>query len=113
MALELEHFDVKAMIDELIDTVGSLVQKNRNTFTVHCSADAGTMHGDLTKTRQILLNLLSNAGKFTTNGTVTVDVRQRRERRRAVHRVQRDGHRRRHDRRAGRARSSSRSRRPT
>ena len=75
MALELERFDVKAMIDELADTVGSLIQKNHNTFTVRCGDDAGTMYGDLTKTRQILLNLLSNAGKFTTNGAVTVDVR--------------------------------------
>ena len=75
MGLELERFDVKAMIDELTDTVGPLVQKNRNTLTVRCAADAGMMHGDLTKTRQILLNLLSNAGKFTSDGTVTIDVR--------------------------------------
>ena len=75
MGLELERFDVKAMIDELADTVGPLVQKNRNTFNVRCDADAGTMHGDLTKTRQILLNLLSNAGKFTSNGTVSIEVR--------------------------------------
>jgi signal transduction histidine kinase len=76
MALELEHFDVKGMMDEVTDTVGTLVQKNHNTFTVRCSDDAGTMYGDLTKTRQILLNLLSNAGKFTSNGAVTVDVRR-------------------------------------
>ncbi|HUQ87332.1 MAG TPA: ATP-binding protein [Vicinamibacterales bacterium] len=76
MALELEHFDVKAMIDEVADTVGTLVQKNGNTFTVRCSADAGSMYGDLTKTRQILLNVLSNAAKFTSNGAVTVDVRR-------------------------------------
>ena len=76
MGLELESFDVKAMIDELTDTVGPLVQKNRNALNVRCDADAGTMHGDLTKTRQILLNLLSNAGKFTSDGTVTIDVRR-------------------------------------
>ncbi len=76
MGLELERFDVKAMIDELADTVSSLIQKNSNVFTVRCAADAGTMYGDLTKTRQILLNLLSNAGKFTTHGTITVDVRR-------------------------------------
>ena len=76
MALELEHFDVRGMLDEVTDTVGTLVQKNHNTFTVRCSDDAGTMYGDLTKTRQILLNLLSNAGKFTSNGAVSVDVRR-------------------------------------
>jgi signal transduction histidine kinase len=76
MGLELESFDVKGMIDELADSVGSLVQKNSNVLTVNCGADVGAMYGDLTKTRQILLNLLSNAGKFTTAGVITVDVRR-------------------------------------
>jgi two-component system, sensor histidine kinase and response regulator len=76
MGLELERFGVQPMIDELADSVGSLVQKNRNVLTVHCSADAGTMHGDLTKTRQILLNLLSNAAKFTTEGSIRIDVQR-------------------------------------
>ncbi len=76
MALELERFDVKTMVNELADTVSSLVQKNRNVLSVRCADDVGTMHGDLTKTRQILLNLLSNAGKFTTDGTVIVDVQR-------------------------------------
>jgi two-component system sensor histidine kinase/response regulator len=77
MALELETFDVKTMIGELTDTVSSLVEKNHNLFTVRCADDVGTMHGDLTKTRQILLNLLSNAGKFTSKGEVTVAVARR------------------------------------
>jgi signal transduction histidine kinase len=76
MGLELERFDVKTMIDQLTDTVGPLVEKNRNTLTVRCAADAGVMHGDLTKTRQILLNLLSNAGKFTSRGTISLEVRR-------------------------------------
>ena len=76
MGLEIDRFDVKAMIDELADTVGPLVQKNRNVLTVRCAADAGTINGDLTKTRQILLNLLSNAGKFTSKGSVALDVRR-------------------------------------
>ena len=76
MGLELERFDVKTMIEELMDTVGPLVQKNRNALSVRCTADAGLMHADLTKTRQILLNLLSNAGKFTSDGTVNIDVRR-------------------------------------
>jgi two-component system, sensor histidine kinase and response regulator len=74
MALSLEQFDVKQMIDELVDAIGSLVQKNRNGLTVRCAPDIGTMYGDITKTRQIMLNLLSNAAKFTTEGAITVGV---------------------------------------
>jgi signal transduction histidine kinase len=74
MTLALEPFDVRAMIHELIDTVGPLVQKNGNTLTVHCADDLGTMSADLMKTRQILLNLLGNAAKFTEGGAITVDV---------------------------------------
>jgi two-component system sensor histidine kinase/response regulator len=74
MALELERFDVKLMVEQLTDTVSSLVQKNNNVLTVRCSSNVGTVYGDQTKTRQILLNLLSNAGKFTTDGAIVVDV---------------------------------------
>jgi two-component system sensor histidine kinase/response regulator len=77
MGLELERFDVKLMIDELADSVGSLVQKNNNVLTVRCADNVGAMFADLTKTRQILLNLLSNAGKFTNAGTISVEVRRR------------------------------------
>ena len=77
MALSPEPFDVRSMIDELVDTVGPLVQKNSNTLTVNYGEDIGTMYADLMKTRQILLNLLSNAGKFTRDGTITVAVQHR------------------------------------
>jgi signal transduction histidine kinase len=76
MTLSLERFDVSAMIAELLDTVGPLAQKNANALTVHCAEDLGTMSSDLMKTRQILLNLLSNAAKFTSGGTITLDVRR-------------------------------------
>jgi two-component system sensor histidine kinase/response regulator len=74
MALELEPFDVKEMIEALAYTVAPLVEKNRNVLTVHCTNDVGVIHGDLTKTRQILLNLLSNAGKFTSDGAIAIEV---------------------------------------
>jgi two-component system sensor histidine kinase/response regulator len=76
MALSLETYGVRAMIDELIDTVGPVVQQNNNLLIVNCSDEVGTMSADLMKTRQILLNLLSNAGKFTRDGAVTLEVRR-------------------------------------
>ncbi len=78
MALDLERIDVSEMIAELLDTVRPLVQKNANSLTIHCAGDVGTIRGDLTKTRQILLNLFSNAAKFTSDGTITLDVRRER-----------------------------------
>ena len=85
MALSLETLRRSAtMIDELLDTVDPLVQKNDNVLTVNCGADVGTMTADLIKTRQILLNLLSNAGKFTRAGTIALDVQRRVGRRPAI-----------------------------
>jgi two-component system, sensor histidine kinase and response regulator len=75
MALSLEAFDVREMVHELLDTVGPLVQKNENSLTLHCADDVGTMRADLMKTKQILLNLLSNATKFTRQGAIDFDVR--------------------------------------
>ena len=76
MSLALETFDVNVMVDELVDTVGPLVYKNGNTFAVETDGAIGTMFGDLTKTRQVLLNLLSNAGKFTRDGAITLAIRR-------------------------------------
>jgi two-component system sensor histidine kinase/response regulator len=74
MTVAVETFEIRAMIDELVDTVEPLVRKNDNTLTLTCGAAVGTMTSDLTKTRQILLNLLSNAAKFTRAGTIDLDV---------------------------------------
>ena len=77
MGVSLETFEIRTMIDELLHTVEPLVQKNNNAFTVDCGVDLGTMTADLTKTRQILLNLLSNASKFTRNGSIGLAVHRR------------------------------------
>jgi two-component system, sensor histidine kinase and response regulator len=74
MTVSLERFDVRSVIDELLDTVRPLVEKNDNALTVTCGADAGAMKADRMKTRQILQNLLSNAAKFTRSGTITLMV---------------------------------------
>jgi len=75
MALSIETFDVRDMFNELFDTAGPLVRTKGNVLTLQCPDDIGPMTTDQMKTRQILLNLLGNAGKFTHDGTVTVAVR--------------------------------------
>jgi signal transduction histidine kinase len=75
MSLAVDTFEIRMMFDELLDTAAPLIQKNHNTLNVRCADGIGTMEADLTKTRQILLNLLSNAGKFTRDGTITLEAR--------------------------------------
>ena len=77
MELSLEEFDVREMVEELVSTMDPIVRKNNNTLSVKLAADVGMMYADLTKTRQILMNLLSNAAKFTTDGSVSVAVTRR------------------------------------
>jgi PAS domain S-box-containing protein len=74
MELYLETFDVPAMLEEVVTTVSPLVAANRNRLTV-IGEHAGAMRADLTRTRQVLFNLLSNACKFTEDGAITVTVR--------------------------------------
>src|SRR6185436_18063717 len=70
LELHPETFDVETMVRDVVTTIEPLAQKNANTLEVHCPADIGSMHADPTKVRQSLFNLLSNACKFTENGTV-------------------------------------------
>lgn len=76
MDLYLETFSVPAMIEEVQATIRPLVEKNGNRLVVNCGVGLETMHADLTKVRQTLLNLLSNASKFTEKGTITLTVNQ-------------------------------------
>ena len=74
MTLFLEEFDVSAMIHEVVSTIQPLMEKNGNTLAVSVSPDCGRMRADLTKVRQTLFNLLSNAAKFTEKGTIRLTV---------------------------------------
>ncbi|MHC1765796.1 MAG: response regulator [Verrucomicrobiia bacterium] len=78
MTLYLEEFDVAKMIQEVATTVQPLVAKNGNRLEVDCPTDLGLMRADLTKVRQTLFNLLSNASKFTEAGVVRLEVRRQR-----------------------------------
>jgi signal transduction histidine kinase len=74
MDLFLETFGIEQMVNDVAAIVLPLVEKNANALEVHCPDGIGTMHADLTKVRQVLFNLLSNAAKFTDHGTITLRV---------------------------------------
>lgn len=74
MDLYLESIDVRQLVDDVASTVDPLIRKNGNTLDIDWVGAPGVMYADMTKLRQILLNLLSNASKFTSNGRVSLRV---------------------------------------
>jgi CheY-like chemotaxis protein/two-component sensor histidine kinase len=70
--IELYHedFDIGQLIDEIVNTITPLTEKNSNRLVIETSDDLGRMYSDVTKIRQALFNLLSNASKFTEAGTI-------------------------------------------
>ncbi len=77
MELFMEPVDISTMVNEVTNTILPLVEKNGNRLEVKCPDWVGSIQTDLTKTRQILFNLLSNASKFTLKGLVKLDVDRR------------------------------------
>ncbi|MEO5568642.1 MAG: response regulator [Gemmatimonadaceae bacterium] len=76
MELYVEEFDVGEVVRDVASTVQPLVAANHNTLVVDVAESGGTAHADVTKLRQVLLNLLSNSCKFTHEGTVTIAARR-------------------------------------
>ncbi len=77
MELNLETVQVSSLLEGVVNTTEPLVHKNGNRLVLE-AANPGTMHTDVTKLRQILFNLLSNASKFTANGSIHLRVRRER-----------------------------------
>ena len=74
MQLYIEVFDLYKVIQDAMVTVNPTIAENENTLLLRCDEEIGLMRSDKIKVRQILQNLLSNAGKFTQNGNIELEV---------------------------------------
>ena len=74
MDVFIEPIDIQAMVTEVLSIVRPLADKSENVVEVVCPADIGSFRSDQTKVKQCLLNLMSNASKFTDKGTLTLAV---------------------------------------
>ncbi|HEY3418243.1 MAG TPA: CHASE4 domain-containing protein, partial [Armatimonadota bacterium] len=79
MQLYLESFDLAMTVQDVVNTIKPLVEKNTNTLHVDVAADLGMVSADQVKVRQVLFNLLSNACKFTQQGTITLHCSREQE----------------------------------
>ena len=77
MELYLETVDVPGMVQDVVNTIHPLAETNDNRLTVHIADEVAVMVADMTKVRQALFNLLSNACKFTEEGEVRLSVEKR------------------------------------
>jgi signal transduction histidine kinase/CheY-like chemotaxis protein len=79
MDLYVETFEIPSMVDEVVTTIDALVKKNGNQLDVQVDPSLGEMRADVTKVRQGLFNLLSNAAKFTHEGEIRLVVQGEQE----------------------------------
>jgi signal transduction histidine kinase len=76
MELHLESFALGPLIADVVKTIEPLAAKNTNQVAVHCATAIGTVYADQMRLRRALLNLMSNANKFTDAGTISIDAHQ-------------------------------------
>jgi signal transduction histidine kinase len=79
MELQLETFPLAPLIADVVKTIEPLAGKNANKVAAYCAAEIGAMHADQMRLRQALLNLMSNANKFTERGNIAIEARQGQE----------------------------------
>jgi signal transduction histidine kinase len=79
MELQLESFALAPLIADVVKTIEPLAAKNANQVRVKCDGAIGTLHADQMRLRQALLNLMSNANKFTEHGSISINARQGQE----------------------------------
>ena len=76
MDLYVETFAISPLVEDVVNTANTLATKNGNRVVVNCPASIGEMRSDQTRIRQALLNLVSNAAKFTERGTITINAKR-------------------------------------
>lgn len=75
MTLYLELFEIEKLVEEVTAIIRPLVRKNQNELVIDRQEQVTTMYADMTKVKQILYNLLSNACKFTKSGTISLRIK--------------------------------------
>jgi signal transduction histidine kinase/DNA-binding response OmpR family regulator len=73
--LFIEEFELQELLEDILSTIQPLIEKNENELVLE-GDELGKIHNDVTKMRQVIFNLLSNAAKFTTQGTITIAVKR-------------------------------------
>lgn len=74
--LETSQFELRSLVDDVVSNVHPMISGNGNRLDVEIVGKLGSIRNDATKLRQVALNLLSNAAKFTQNGVITFSVRR-------------------------------------
>ncbi|MDE5103657.1 MAG: ATP-binding protein [Trichodesmium sp. St19_bin2] len=74
VTLYLESIEVNKLVEDVFSTAKDITEKNRNKFELVLGENLGSMYADMPKVKQVLTNLLSNAAKFTEDGTITLSV---------------------------------------
>lgn len=74
MEVHATEFDVRDLVDDISSTVAPSISRNENRLDVRVPSDIGSMRSDIMRVKQVLLNLLSNAAKFTEKGEIRLEV---------------------------------------